>query len=246
MPVARSVDDPFGAAARLEGVPSALAAARDGVDSLLRDRGLRRTTPAATAAALLRGAVASAQLAGGTSTLDDVQRGAGDPLALSAVRLNAGLLSMAPVLVRSPLQAFARMHTLAATGLAPPEELGRPRADPAAVRVLQRVAADLLAPTDAPAIAVAALVHVEILVGAPFPQANDLVARALERLVLVVRGVDPVSVTVPEGGHLVMGQRYPDAVAAYRDEGPDGCRAWLRYACAALTAGVGQSPLREA
>jgi len=122
-------DDPFGAAAALDGVPSALAAARDGIDALLRDRGLRRTTPAVTAESLLRGAVASAQLEGSESTLDDVRRGAGDGYARAAVRLNTGLLALMPVLVRSPLEAFARMHTLAAVGLAPEADLGRPRTD---------------------------------------------------------------------------------------------------------------------
>lgn len=245
MPVARSVDDPFGAAARLEGVPSALAAARDGVDSLLRDRGLRRTTPAATAEALLRGAAASAQLAGGASGLDDVRAGAGDDLARRAVRLNAGLLALVPVLARSPLEAFARMHTLAVTGAVAPDQVGRPRSDPEAARLLRRLATTLLAPTSAPAIAAAALAHVELLVGAPFQEANDLVARALERLILVVRGVDPVSVTVPEVGHLVMGTRYLEAVEAYRSDGSSGRRTWLLYACTALTAGLVQNPLRE-
>ncbi|MEJ7628881.1 MAG: oxidoreductase [Nocardioidaceae bacterium] len=236
-------DDPLGTACRLEGVPSALAAARDGIDSLLRDRGHRRTTPAVTADALLHGAVASARLAGGSSTLEEVRRGAGDALAQSAVRLNAALLSLAPVLARSPLQALARMHTLAATGLAPPQDLGRPRADPAAVRAVQRLATDLLTPTAAPAIAVASVAHAELVVAAPFAVANDLVARAMERLVLVIRGVDPASVLVPEAGHWLMGSRYREALDDYREHGVAGCRAWLLYSCVALTTGVAESPL---
>ena len=65
----------------LEGVPSALAAARDGIDAMLRDRGLRRTTPETTAESLLRGAHASAVLEGSASTLDEVRAGAGDEVA---------------------------------------------------------------------------------------------------------------------------------------------------------------------
>ena len=42
----------------LEGVPSALAAARDGIDAVLRDRGLRRTAPGRD------GGVAAARRAG--------------------------------------------------------------------------------------------------------------------------------------------------------------------------------------
>ena len=56
--------DPFLPAASLEGVPSAFAATRDGIDALLRDRGLRRTTPEDTARSLLLGAVATARLEG--------------------------------------------------------------------------------------------------------------------------------------------------------------------------------------
>ncbi len=238
-------DDPFDAAASLAGVPSALAAARDGADALLRDRGLRRTTAEVTAEALLRGAVASAQLAGSSSSLDVVRAGAGDPVATAAVRLNTGLLSLVPVLARSPLEALARMHTLAAVGLAPEAELGRPRPDPAAADVLRRLALRLLAPTTAPAIAVAALAHAEVAAAAPFGVANDLVARALERLLLVVRGVDPVAVTVPEAGHLLMGADYPQALDAYRTGDSAGLRTWLLYSCAAFGRAVASSPLGD-
>ena len=51
--------EPLAALASLEGVPSAFAAARDGIDVMLRDRGLRRTSPEMTAESLLRGAHAT-------------------------------------------------------------------------------------------------------------------------------------------------------------------------------------------
>jgi hypothetical protein len=238
-------DDGFGAAA-LEGVPSALAGARDGVDALLRDRGHRRTTSAVTAEALLRGAVASARLAGSLSTLDSVREGAGDALARGAVRLNTGLMALVPVLPRSPLEALARMHTLAAVDLAPAAEIGRPGPNPGSADLLRRLGARLLAPTAAPAIAVAALAHAEIAVGAPFGVANDLVARGLERLLLVVRGIDPAAVTVPEAGHLLMGSDYQEALDVYRAGDARGRRTWLLYSCAALGRGVASSPLLEA
>jgi hypothetical protein len=236
-------DDMFGAAARLEGVPSALAAARDGVDALLRDRGMRRTTPELTAESLLRGALASARLAGSASTLDDVRRGAGDEVATRSVRLNAGLLALVPVVARSPLEALARMHGLAAAGAVPTDQLGRPRPEPDAAQMLCDLAARLLAPTTAPAVAVAALAHAEVLTQAPFGFANDLVARALERLLLVGRGVDPVSVTVPEAGHLALGEGYRKAIGCYRDEGVPGRRTWLLHAAAAIGEGCRLSPL---
>ncbi len=237
--------DEFGAAARLVGVPSALAAARDGVDALLRDRGLRRTTPALTAEALLRGAVASARLAGSTSTLEQVRAGEGDDLARRAARLNGGLLALVPVVARSPLEALARLHGLAAAGAVSPERLGRPRADPAAAGMLRLLSGRLLTATTAPAIAVAALAHAEVLVWAPFGFADDLVARALERLLLVGRGVDPASVTVPEAGHLALREGYRAAFTAYRSGDESGQRGWLLHAAAAVGEGVAQSPLRS-
>lgn len=228
----------------LEGVPSALAAARDGVDALLRDRGLRRTTPALTTESLLRGAVASAQLAGSTSTLDEVRAGAADDIAVAATRVYAGLLSLVPVVARSPLQALARLHTLAAAGTVPDDELGRPRPDAQAAGVLRRLSERLLAPTMAPAIAVAGLAHAEVLTTAPFGSANELVARALERLLLVSRGIDPTSLTVPEAGHLVLATGYRDALERYRVGDAAGLRGWLEHVAAAVTEGVSASPLR--
>ena len=47
-------NDPLARLAALEGVGSAMAAARDGIDALLLDRGLRRSTPDLTAESLLR------------------------------------------------------------------------------------------------------------------------------------------------------------------------------------------------
>ena len=41
----RLTADPLAWLVALEGVPSAYAAARDGIDVMLRDRGLRRTSP---------------------------------------------------------------------------------------------------------------------------------------------------------------------------------------------------------
>lgn len=80
--------DPFAALLALEGVPSAYAAARDGIDVLLRDRGLRRTTPEDTVEALVRGAHASAVLDGSASSLDDLRRATGDETSLASLRLS--------------------------------------------------------------------------------------------------------------------------------------------------------------
>lgn len=237
-------EDWFAGQAQMEGVPSALVAARDGVDALLRDRGLRRTTTAVTAEALLRGAAASARIEGSSSSVDELRAGEGDPIALAAARLSAELLALTPVVIRSPLQAVARMHALAAPSAADPATVGRPRPDAGVAVRLQLLARNLLAPTAAPAIAVAALAHAEVATLAPFGTANGLVARALERLILVARGVDPASATVPEAGHLSAGDAYGVALAGYADGSPAGRRDWLLYASHAITEGAAYSPLR--
>lgn len=236
--------DAFAVYADLETVPSALAAARDGIDALLRDRGHRRTTPALTSESLLRGAASSARLEGGTSTLDALRDGQGDEIAAAAARLNAGLLALVPVVSRSPLQAFARMHTLAAAGRVGEEQLGRPRPEPGLATGLQEIAAGLVAATRAPAVAVAALVHGQLATLAPFEQGNGLVARAAERLILVARGVDPTAMIVPEAGHEDLSTGYSAALAALSGGTADGHRAWLVHCAAALTRGVAHSPLR--
>src|SRR3954447_20402957 len=96
---------PLLALASLEGVASAMAATRDGIDALLRDRGLRRTTPDVTAESLLRGAHASAVLEGSGSPLDELRDHGGDGTARAAVRVSTELLGLLPTLSRSPLQA---------------------------------------------------------------------------------------------------------------------------------------------
>lgn len=236
--------DPFRVDAELGGVPSALAAARDGIDALLRDRGLRRTTPALTAESLLRGAVASAELEGSRTDLEQMRLGHGDPLATGAARLNAGLLALIPVIASSPLQALARMHTLAAADTQLPDNLGRPRLEGGVAARLQLLSHQLVAPTRAPALAVAALAHAELATLRPFGSMDGLVARALERLILVSRGVDPAAVIVPEAGHAQMKAAYQRALGAYAEGTPGGRRTWLLYAAQAVARAAELSPLR--
>jgi hypothetical protein len=225
----------------LEGVASAYVAVRDGIDTLLRDRGLRRTPPELTAESLLRGAHASAVLDGSASTLDEVRAGGGDEIAQAALRVSVELLGLVPVLDRSPLQALARLHALAAPSSAPDDLRGRPRDAEAAVRLRDAV---VLLEADRPALVTAALLHAELLTTRPFASANGIVARAAERLVLVGRGVDSVSLVVPEAGHLALRPAYESNLRAYADGGRPGVRAWLLYGAEAYAAGAEASPLR--
>ena len=237
--------DPLAWLTTLEGVPSAYAAARDGIDVMLRDRGLRRTSPEMTAESLLRGAHASAALEGAGSSLAEVREGGGDAVAQDAVRVSTELLSLAPAMTRTPLQALARLHALAGAGSLPDEQLGRPR-DAASADRLRALAELLTVRTDTPALMVAAVVHGDLMTAAPFGSHNGIVARAAERLVLVARGVDEKSLVVPEAGHLALRSAYESNLRGYRDGGSAGVHAWLLYAAEAYAAGAEASPLRRA
>ncbi|MDN4161426.1 oxidoreductase [Nocardioides abyssi] len=236
--------DPLAWLVSLEGVPSAYAAARDGIDVMLRDRGLRKTSPETTGESLLRGAHASAVLEGSTSTLDQVRAGEGDAIAQDAVRVSTELLGLSPLLARSPLQALARLHALAARGTLPDDELGRPRSGEAAAR-LRDVAALLTSTTSAPALLLAAVVHADLVSVAAFPSHNGIVARAVERLVLVARGVDEKSLVVPEAGHLANRAAYESNLRGYAGGTRNGVHSWLLYAPEAYAAGADASPLRD-
>jgi hypothetical protein len=238
LPSTESSPDPFAWAAGLEGVPSAFAAARDGIDVMLRDRGLRRTSPEQTAESLLRGAHASAVLEGSVSSLEEVRAGAGDSIAQISVRVSTELLALVPVLGRSPLQAFARLHALTGGAAA-----GRPVSAEATAR-LQSLGQAMLR-TSVPALVVAALVHAELVAASPFAEHNGIVSRAVERQVLVSRGVDPASLVVPEAGHLALRAAYESNLRGYREGGSGGLHAWLLYAAEALAKGAEASPLRD-
>ena len=235
--------DPLSHLVSLEGVPSAYAAARDGIDVMLRDRGLRRTSPETTTESLLRGAHASAVLEGSASSLAEVREGTGDEISADAVRVSTELLGLAPALKQAPLQALARIHALAAAGL-PVETRGRPR-DGAAAETQRGVGQLLTAPTEAPALLVAAMVHATLATAVPFASHNGIVARAAERLVLVARGVDEKSLVVPEAGHLALRPAYESNLRGYRDGAAAGVHAWLLYAAEAYAAGAEASPLRR-
>ena len=90
---------------------------------------------------------------------------------------------------------------------------------------------------------VAALAHAEIATCGAFTSHAGVVARAIERLVLVERGVDPASVTVPEAGHAAEPDGYRSALEAYAHGDAAGVSQWLMYASQAFTRGAEASPL---
>ena len=219
-----------------------MASARDAIDVVLRDRGLRRSTPEHTAQSLLLGAAASARLEGDDVAPDLLATGGGGPTARAAVRLSTQLLGLVPTWSRTPVQVLARLHSLAAAGSEPDASLGRP-ADPRGAERLAALPARLALDPALPALTAAALVHGEVLAARAFATHNGVVARAAERLVLVARGVDPASVIVPEAGHAASPHEYAEAVEGYLVGTESGTHQWLLYAAAAFARGAEASPL---
>ncbi|WP_151525757.1 Fic family protein [Serinicoccus kebangsaanensis] len=275
--MSRAVEHAVSGLADLPGVREAVDAARAACTELRWHEGLRRRTPEAAAESRVRGATATALLegaepAGSVGSVDlvrDVMRGAlpwdvheADPLrrtVVAAARVTAATERVPAAQLRAPAQLLARLHTAAAAGLVPHDQLGRPRRDaeptvgdevlgpaPPAATAFARLGLvhELLqeVPTGrVPALVVAAVAHAEIAVARPFVGANGLVARALERIVLQVCGVDPTGVAVPEVGHADRaGTDYRGALGAYATGGGDGVRLWLQHCADAVVRGAAE------
>ena len=225
-------DDPLGRLARTEGVPSAVASARDAADAVLRDRGLRAISPEVSARALLAAARASAAI-----EADD-----GRDWTAGSVRLSTELVGLAAEFRGEPGRVLARLHTLAARGVLDDDALGRLQR-PAAGRMADLYAL-IAGRTAAPALVLGAVVHAEIASTRAFGPGSGLVARAAERLVQIGSGLDPAGVLVPEAGHLAAGASYHAALAGYA-AGGTGVRAWILHCADAFAHGVEVSPVRQ-
>lgn len=228
------------------------AAARDEIDALLWDRGIRARAAEVARASAMQGAQDSAALEGAEVTIvDDSPLGR----ALSAaIDVTTEVPSQVDVWQRAPLQVLARLHAVAARSFADADELGRPRSSddvidplhigslPPAADVPPRLAAlaDLVtAPSQAPALLLAAVVHGELLALRPFAWGSGLVARAGLRLVLASRGVDPDLMSVPEAGMRSLGRRsYVDALRGYVSAEPAGVVEWVRWNAGAMAFGA--------
>lgn len=226
------------------------------VDKLLSHRMLRRSSAQIAAEAALRGARSSAALDGTVVELEALRGGEvpSDPVLQGALRLSVEVGALVDVLGRAPRQALARLHTVAAGESLPADRVGRPRADddpladplglgdpPPAVAVAARLdaLAELLTVKGgAPAIVVAAVAHGELLALRPFSWGNGLVARALERLVLVSRGLDPKAVTSPELGHWELAGEYGERAAGYLNGSAEGVVAWVVHCADAVRLGA--------
>lgn len=260
-----STADPLAALSVLPGVAEAVDEARAAVDRLRAHKVLRSRTPEVTSESALRGARASAAIAGADWPLEELRRrtdlgaepGAG--LVRGALRVSAELSALLSILRQAPAQALTRMHMLAAAGEVEPHRIGRPRvqgdpvsiepggpetpvaAEEAAAR-LAALAELLAAPSKAPALVIAAVAQGELLASTPFGWGDGLLARAVFRLVLVERGLDPQSLAVPEVGFLELGlQARRTALDAYRSGTAEGVGSWIAHCGEALARGAAEA-----
>lgn len=234
------MSDPLAVIARLPGVPEAVEAARQAVDRLYRHRVLRQRGPEVSTESALRGARASAALAGADVTLADLRAGAvEDPVVQGALRASAELGRLAPAWRGAPRQVLARLHTLAARDLTAESSLGRPRpgAELAArMDGLVTLISGASGKGTTPALVLAAVVHAELAVLTAFGSADGVVARAAGRLTLVEFGLDPKSLVPVEVGHLA--SDYAGGLAEYRSGTAAGVGAWVRQCAEAVVAGA--------
>ncbi|CAN3982128.1 oxidoreductase [Kitasatospora purpeofusca] len=123
--------DPLAPLAQLPGVPDAVAEVRKAVDRLYGHRVMRRRAAEVTSESALRGARASAALAGSDWPLEEVRRRSdfgADPETRTvgaALRISAEAGQLLSIWRHSPLQVLARLHLLAVGDTDP--VAGRPR-----------------------------------------------------------------------------------------------------------------------
>jgi hypothetical protein len=150
-------------------------------------------------------------------------------------------------------QVVAQLHTAACAGWLPEADLGRLRVDaapqdlrglgpaPVGTELAERIA--LLGRTvdgsQVPVLVVAAVAHAEILTLRPFAAGNGVVARAVFRMLIAGRGLDPTGAVVPESGWAQAPNPYLAAAAGFATGTPEGVSGWLRAAAAAVREGAG-------
>ena len=250
------------AIAGLPGVAEQVEAARAAVDEVIAHRALRRHGPEVALESSLRGARASAALEGVDVDLEYLRSGhlrldhPGRPVAQAALRVAQEIPLLESTWRRSPAQALARLHVVAAADLVDElgaDAVGRPRTDDlqaSVVKGVRGVAARevgprlmalnrvLLTDRETPAVVVAAVAHAELATLQPFGSRDGLVARAAERLVLRTRGLDPRGLVVVEAGHLAIGrQKYQRLLAGFASASPEGLAAWVVHCAQAVRTG---------
>lgn len=221
-------------------VEEALAAARSSIDELLWRRDVRSAAAEVTAASKVTGARDSAAMDGA-----DIAEAEDSPMGrvLAAAQAVTGEApAVVDIWANAPLQALARLHAVAAFRHLSADQRGRPRLDdevpddplnlgtaPSNIAARLTLLADLVADSASiPALAVAGIAHAEIAGARPFVWGSGLVGRAVVRVVLAARGVDPSSFSIPEAGMMQMGRpAYVRALRAYESGQVDEYLVWF-------------------
>lgn len=260
--------DPLAPLLDLPGVADAVDRARVACEELRWHEAYRRRWREVRAEAGLRSTRASCELEGVRVPLSSVRAlatgGGGEPVVVGALRATALVERWMPALgdrgsvALPPLgQLLAQVHTAATGGWLPDGSVGRLRSTeqpgdlrglgPAAVGDELAARVELLGRTlresAAPALVVAAVVHGELLTLRPFAAANGIVARAVTRLLLTARGLDPTGSVVVDAAWAAAINPYLGAAAGFATGTPDGVAAWVRTHADAVAAGAAQARL---
>jgi hypothetical protein len=268
-PARPAADDPLAPLLDLPGVRAAVDRARTACEELRWHEAFRRRWREVRAEADLRAARASAAVDGARVPLDALRGAAtGSPAGTDAAAVVAAGALRATVLSATwrpdlggrsePVgpaltEVLARLHTAAAAGWLPDDDLGRVRAAGVAPQdlgglgaapdgpdVAERLAllARTVAATRAPALLVSAVVHGELLALRPFVAGNGVVARAAARMLLCGRGLDPTGAVVPEVAWTSSPHPYLAAAARFATGTPEGVAAWVVTCADAVVAGA--------
>ncbi len=240
--------DPLAPLAELPGVAEAGDEAREALGRAHRHKVNLRGWPATAAEASVRAARASSVLDGGALSFSKegeapAKGERADAVLAGALRvaeaLEGGATALIGVWQRAPLQAIARLHTLAAADLADEDHLGRPRTDdPDVGRRLELLGEIVGGGSRVPATVLAAVAHGELLSLAPFGVADGVVARAVSRLITMASGLDPHGLGVPEMYWMREVGEYRAAARGFASGTADGLTAWLICSSRGLHSGA--------
>jgi hypothetical protein len=209
------------------------------VDEAFGHRALRRAGGLVAAEVGLRSAVASAALEGHGYSVEQVRAGVViDPVLNGALRVSAAIDGLVALWTTAPRQVLARLHVLAARGVADEPSLGRPIGGPAVAARLDALAELVAGGSAAPTLVRAAVVHGELLALRPFAGPNGVVARGAGRLTLMAAGLDPRGLLAVDVGHLAREPEYVGSARAFATGTPDGVRSWLRHYATAVMVGA--------
>lgn len=232
--------DPLAPLLDLPGVAEAAEHARDALGRAHRHRANLRGWPVTAAEAALRAARASSVLDGGTLHLDE--NSVDDPVFAGALRvaqaLEGGATTMVGVWQRAPLQALARLHSLAAADLVAADALGRPRLNPQTSARLDLLSRMVTGGSAVPAPILTAVAHGEMLALSAFGSADGVVARGVGRLVSIATGLDPHGLGVPEVFWMRRSADYREAAQGFASGSEAGLTRWLVFTCRALQEGA--------